>query len=190
MATTQTPWFALDIELHSSTQEGDIREIGVVMYDHKGVQGEECNAQISATNSLLKVMEQLKGVLGGCRIVAHNAPFEIRHFKAAKDRNPSLWIPEESQWVDLLLLVRQEYPHLDSHELGDLVSALGFRDEDFTRPLHTGLGDAQRAGAVLVKMVEDSSRFKSISHAFQIYDEEKENRETRNLLAALGQSKV
>ena len=65
--------------------------------------------------------------IDGSVLIAHNAPFDVRFITAEAERN-GLPAPKNA-CLDSLILFRNWYPEMKSHNLGDLLTALGIGTE-------------------------------------------------------------
>ena len=90
--------------------------------------------------------------LGGRILVAHNASTEQRVLRES--------VPMErlGPWVDTLALARAAWPDLETHGLGDLVTALGLEDRVGSlcpgRSPHDALYDAVACGLLLAHLLD------------------------------------
>jgi DNA polymerase-3 subunit epsilon len=105
-----------------------------------------------------KVMPKLKTFVGDELIVAHNASFDARFFKAEMNR---VQIYPTNDFLCSLLLARRMYQDLESHKLGVLCSYLGFTN----KASHRALGDAEATHKVFSAICE---RVKSNSGRSQV----------------------
>lgn len=94
------------------------------------------NDMVKSADRSSKVMPRLKSFVGDELIVAHNASFDSRFFKAEMKRSR---ISPKNEFLCSLLLARRLYQNLDSHKLGVLCDHLGF----INKASHRALDDAQ-----------------------------------------------
>lgn len=106
------------------------------------------NNMVKDADRSLAVMPRLKSFVGDELIVAHNASFDARFFKAEMNR---CQIYPTNEFLCSLLLARRIYQHLDSHKLGVLCSYLGFTN----KASHRALGDAQVTHKVFSAICEE-----------------------------------
>lgn len=95
------------------------------------------------TNDMVKdasrsrvVMKELKSFVGDELIIAHNASFDSRFFKAEMTR---AGYKPKNEFLCSLLLSRRIYQELSSHKLGNLCDHIGV----VNKASHRALGDAQ-----------------------------------------------
>ena len=100
-----------------------------------------------------EVMPRLKSFVGDELIIAHNASFDSRFFKAEMNR---IDIIPNNEFLCSLLLARRVFQELQSHKLGVLCNYLGFRN----KASHRALGDAEATHKVFTAIIE---RVKSTS---------------------------
>lgn len=192
-STPQT-WAVLDTETGGFTQPGSICEVGVVWYDYEGNQTDErelraallpglkispeaerihgiSQSDLAGAPTLANVMAALAPDLHGIRIVAQSAWFDKGQLDLAAKLDPGIWRPAPEQWAELSCLAFLGRPGLSSYALDYMLAELGFSDKDFARPRHSGLGDAQREGAVLRAIVSEHGGFSDFRAAFRLHDE-------------------
>lgn len=106
------------------------------------------------TNGMVKdadrsslVMPRLKAFVGDELIVAHNASFDSRFYKAEMNRAR---IYPKNEFLCSLLLARRVFQNLDSHKLGVLCNFLGFKN----KASHRALGDAEATHKVFNAICE------------------------------------
>lgn len=152
-----TTYNLLDFETTGFSVDYDrIIEVGVVKVKNNKVIGvfqEFVNPEMhigsvitgltGITNSMVKdaktsshVMPRLKSFVSDEMIVAHNASFDSRFFKAEMNRAE---IYPTNNFLCSLLLARRIFQNLDSHKLSALCNYLGFEN----KASHRALGDAE-----------------------------------------------
>lgn len=94
-----------------------------------------------------KVMPRLKNFVGDELIVAHNAAFDSRFYKAEMNR---VKIYPKNDFLCSLLLARRMYQNLNSHKLGTLCNYLGVTN----KASHRALGDAEATHKVFSAICE------------------------------------
>lgn len=105
------------------------------------------NEMVQKSERSSKVMPRLKSFVADELIVAHNASFDSRFYKAEMSR---LKIYPKNDFLCSLLLARRIYQDLDSHKLGVLCQYLGFKN----RATHRALGDAEATHQVFNAICE------------------------------------
>jgi DNA polymerase-3 subunit epsilon len=105
------------------------------------------NEMVKHADRSTKVMPRLKSFVGDELIVAHNASFDSRFYKAEMNRSK---INPKNDFLCSLLLARRMYQELDSHKLGALCSYLGFTN----KASHRALGDAEVTHKVFNAILE------------------------------------
>jgi DNA polymerase III epsilon subunit family exonuclease len=90
------------------------------------------NDMVKDADNSSKAMPRLKAFVGDELIVAHNASFDSRFYKAEMNRND---IEVSNNFLCSLMLARRMYQELDSHKLGVLCSYLGFTNKSSHRAL-------------------------------------------------------
>jgi DNA polymerase-3 subunit epsilon len=99
------------------------------------------NSMVRDSEDNTKVMPRLKTFVKEELIIAHNASFDARFYRAELTR---LGISCENEFLCSLLLARRIYQNLDSHKLGNLCQYLGF----INKSSHRALGDAEATAQV------------------------------------------
>lgn len=94
------------------------------------------NDMVKDADRSSRVMPRLKSFIGDELIVAHNASFDSRFYKAEMNRSR---IYPKNEFLCSLLLARRIFQNLDSHKLGVLCNYLGFTN----KASHRALGDAE-----------------------------------------------
>jgi DNA polymerase-3 subunit epsilon len=105
------------------------------------------NDMVKGADKSSKVMTRLKSFVGDEIIVAHNASFDSRFYKAEMIRakvNPT------NDFLCSLMLARRMYQELNSHKLGVLCDHLGFTN----KASHRAVGDAEATHKVFNAICE------------------------------------
>ncbi|MCK5073611.1 MAG: 3'-5' exonuclease [Bacteriovoracaceae bacterium] len=105
------------------------------------------NNMVKDADRSSRVMPRLKSFVGDELIVAHNASFDSRFYKAEMSR---VEIYPKNEFLCSLLLARRMYQDLDSHKLGVLCNYLGFTN----KASHRALGDAEATHKVFNAICE------------------------------------
>jgi DNA polymerase-3 subunit epsilon len=158
----------LDFETTGLSAEYDrVIEIGVVkVQDHKVIDtfqefvnpgmriGSVITNLTGITNAMVKdadksniVMPRLNAFLGNELIIAHNASFDSRFYKAEMNR---IGIYPSNDFLCSLLLARRMYQELSSHKLGVLCNHLGYVNE----ASHRALEDAEVTHKIFSEIYE------------------------------------
>jgi DNA polymerase III epsilon subunit family exonuclease len=109
------------------------------------------NDMVKDADRSSKVMPRLKSFVGDELIVAHNASFDSRFYKAEMKR---VKIYPKNEFLCSLLLARRMYQNLGSHKLGVLCHYLGITN----KASHRALGDAQATHKVFKAICERIKR--------------------------------
>jgi len=105
------------------------------------------NDMVKTADRSSKVMPRLKSFVGDEIILAHNASFDSRFYKAEMTRAR---ITVKNDFLCSLLLSRRIFQDLDSHKLGVLCSYLGFTN----KASHRAIGDAEATHKVFDAICE------------------------------------
>ena len=105
------------------------------------------NIMVKDADRSSKVMPRLRSFIGDELIVAHNASFDSRFYKAEMNRSR---IYPKNEFLCSLLLARRIFQNLDSHKLGVLCNYLGFTN----KASHRALGDAEATHKVFNAICE------------------------------------
>ena len=120
------------------------------------------NEMIREADGSSKVMPRLNNFLGDEIIVAHNASFDSRFYKA--EMNKARIYPK-NEFLCSLLLARRIYQNLDSHKLNVLCNFLGF----INKASHRALGDAEATHLVfdaICKRIKAQSGKGQVEYSF------------------------
>jgi DNA polymerase-3 subunit epsilon len=105
------------------------------------------NDMVKSSERSSKVMPKLKSFVSDEIIVAHNASFDSRFYKAEMMRAR---VSTKNDFLCSLLLARRVFQDLDSHKLGVLCRHLGF----VNKASHRALGDAEATHKVFNAICE------------------------------------
>ena len=105
------------------------------------------NEMIKDADRSSRIMPRLNAFLGDELIVAHNASFDSRFYKAEMNR---AGIYPKNEFLCSLLLARRVFQNLDSHKLGVLCNFLGLKN----KASHRALGDAEATHKVFNAICE------------------------------------
>ncbi|MEC7181651.1 MAG: 3'-5' exonuclease, partial [Bdellovibrionota bacterium] len=120
------------------------------------------NEMIKEADRSSKVMPRLNNFLGDEIIVAHNASFDSRFYKAEMNRAR---IYPKNEFLCSLLLARRIYQNLHSHKLSVLCNFLGF----INKASHRALGDAEATHLVfnaICKRIKTQSGKGQVEYSF------------------------
>ena len=120
------------------------------------------NDMVKNADRSSKVMPRLNSFVGDEFIVAHNASFDSRFYKAEMNRAR---IYPKNEFLCSLLLARRVFQNLDSHKLSVLCNYLGFTN----KASHRALGDARATHKVfkaICKRIQTSSVENQIDYKF------------------------
>ena len=108
------------------------------------------NAMVEAAPAAEDVMRAAARFVGGAPLVAHNAAFDRKFWRAELSR---AGVPSNDQpFACTVLLSRRLYPHAPNHRLGTLVD---FHRLPRTGQAHRALADAEMASALLGQIQHD-----------------------------------
>ena len=113
------------------------------------------NEMVKNSGTNTEVMPRLKSFLKEELIIAHNASFDARFFKAEMTR---LEIPCENEFICSLLLARRVFQNLNSHKLGNLCQYLGFINKDSHRALEDAEVTAKVFDAIYNEVAQKSNK--------------------------------
>ena len=169
-------YVVLDVETTGlNTHADEIIEIGAVRIEH-GAEvaefselinpGREVPAKVveitGITTAMLRdrrtlaqVMPEFAKFCEGAVLVAHNAAFDTAFFRRAFRQTGH---PFEFTIVDTLALVRNQYPHLKSHKLGNMCKQLGISLLNAHRAVH----DARATSLMLLKVLHEVRQQKGV----------------------------
>ena len=106
------------------------------------------NNMVKDSDRSSRVMPRLKSFLGDDPIIAHNAAFDSRFYKAEMNRAR---IYPKNEFLCSLMLARRIYQNLESHKLGTLCKFLGFTNKSS----HRALSDAEATHKVFNAICEN-----------------------------------
>ena len=112
-------------------------------------------AMLRDRRTLMEVMPEFAKFCEGAVLVAHNAAFDTAFFRRAFRQ---AGYPFEFTIVDTLALVRNQYPHLKSHKLGNMCKQLGISLLNAHRAVH----DARATSLMLLKVLHEVRQQKGV----------------------------
>ncbi|MBA4262893.1 MAG: DNA polymerase III subunit epsilon [Comamonadaceae bacterium] len=107
------------------------------------------NAMVQAAPAAAQVMRDAARFVGDAPMVAHNAAFDRRYWRAELAR---CGLPAAQPFACTVLLSRRLYPDAPNHKLGTLVD---WFDLPRTGAAHRALADAEMAAALLGRIRHD-----------------------------------
>ena len=113
-------------------------------------------AMLRDKRTLKEVMPEFSKFCEGAVLVAHNASFDMAFFRRAFKQ---AGLPFDFAIIDTLALVRNQYPHLKSHKLGNMCKQLGISLTNAHRAVH----DARATGLMLIKVLNEIRSQKKIT---------------------------
>ncbi|MBQ3304867.1 MAG: PolC-type DNA polymerase III, partial [Clostridia bacterium] len=177
-----TAFVVLDVETTGlNTRTDEIIEIGAVRFEN-GVEAAEFSelinpgrpvpdkvveitgittAMLRDKRALMTVMPEFAKFCEGAVLVAHNASFDMSFFRRAFKQ---AGLPFDFAILDTLALVRNQYPQLKTHKLGNMCKQLGISLTSAHRAVH----DARATAQMLVKVLEEVRAQKGISQLGQL----------------------
>ena len=177
-----TAFVVLDVETTGlNTRTDEIIEIGAVRFEN-GVEVAEfselinpgrpvpdkvveitgiTSAMLRDKRALMTVMPEFAAFCEGAVLVAHNASFDMSFFRRAF-RQAAL--PFDFAILDTLALVRNQYPQLKTHKLGNMCKQLGISLTNAHRAVH----DARATAQMLMKVLEEVRAQKGITQLGQL----------------------
>ena len=114
------------------------------------------SAMLRDKRTLMEVMPEFAKFCEGAVLVAHNASFDMSFFRRAFKQ---AGLPFTFTIVDTLALVRNQFPQLRSHKLGNMCKQLGISLLNAHRAVH----DARATGLMLVKVLNEVAAQKQIT---------------------------
>ena len=118
-------------------------------------------AMLRGKRTLMEVMPEFAKFCEGAVLVAHNASFDMAFFRRAFKQ---AGLPFRFPIVDTLALVRNQFPQLKSHKLGNMCKQLGISLLNAHRAVH----DARATSLMLVKVLNDVIAQKGITQLGQL----------------------
>ena len=112
-------------------------------------------AMLRDKRTLMDVMPEFARFCEGAVLVAHNAGFDMAFFRRAFKQ---AGLPFDFTIIDTLALVRNQYPHLKSHKLGNMCKQMGISLVNAHRAVH----DARATGLMLQKVLSEVSAQKQV----------------------------
>ena len=113
-------------------------------------------AMLRDKRDLMTVMPEFAGFCEGAVLVAHNASFDMSFFRRAFKK---AGLPFGFTIVDTLALVRNQYPHLKTHKLGNMCKLLGISLLNAHRAVH----DARATSLMLLKVLAEVQAQKGVT---------------------------
>lgn len=107
------------------------------------------NAMVASAPDAAEVMAEASRFVGTTPLVAHNAAFDSKFWKAELAR---LDLPALQPFACTLLVSRRLYPQAPNHKLGSLVD---YHHLPRTGVAHRALADAEMAAALLGRILHD-----------------------------------
>jgi len=114
-------------------------------------------AMLRDKRTLMEVMPEFAKFCEGAVLVAHNASFDMAFFRRAFAQAN---LPFEFTVIDTLALVRNQYPNLKSHKLGNMCKQMGISLTNAHRAVH----DARATGLMLIKVLAEVRSQKQINY--------------------------
>jgi len=118
-------------------------------------------AMLRGKRTLMEVMPEFAKFCEGAVLVAHNASFDMSFFRRAFRQ---AGLPFDFAILDTLALVRNQYPQLKSHKLGNMCKQLGISLLNAHRAVH----DARATGLMLVKVLSEVIPQKKLTQLGQL----------------------
>ncbi len=106
-------------------------------------------AMVQAAPAAGEVMREARRFVGDMPMVAHNAAFDRKFWRAELAREG---LPAEQAFACTLLLSRRLYPRAPNHKLGTLIDHHGLPR---TGAAHRALADAEMAAQLLMRIQQD-----------------------------------
>ncbi len=177
-----TPFVVLDVETTGlNIRTDEIIEIGAVRIENGVEVGEFSelinpgrpvpekvveitgitSAMLRDKRTLMEVMPEFARFCEGAVLVAHNASFDMSFFRRAFRQ---AGLPFGFAIVDTLALVRNQFPQLKSHKLGNMCKQLGISLLNAHRAVH----DARATGLMLMKVLSEVRAQKNITQLGQL----------------------
>jgi len=119
------------------------------------------SAMLRDKRTLMEVMPEFARFCEGAVLVAHNASFDMSFFRRAFRQ---AGLPFDFPIVDTLAMVRNQYPQLKSHKLGNMCKQLGISLLNAHRAVH----DARATSLMLVKVLNEIRGQKGITQLGQL----------------------
>ena len=118
-------------------------------------------AMLRDKRTLMEVMPEFAKFCEGAVLVAHNASFDISFFRRAFKQ---AGLPFDFAIVDTLALVRNQFPQLKSHKLGNMCKQLGISLLNAHRAVH----DARATSLMLLKVLAEVRAQKQLTQLGQL----------------------
>ncbi|MBQ8109451.1 MAG: PolC-type DNA polymerase III [Clostridia bacterium] len=119
------------------------------------------SAMLRGKRTLMQVMPEFAEFCRGAVLVAHNASFDMSFFRRAFRQ---AGLPFDFAILDTLALVRNQYPQLKSHKLGNMCKQLGISLVNAHRAVH----DARATSLMLVKVLNEVVAQKKLTQLGQL----------------------
>ncbi len=119
------------------------------------------SAMLRGKRTLMQVMPEFAKFCEGAVLVAHNASFDMSFFRRAFRQ---AGLPFQFPILDTLALVRNQYPQLKSHKLGNMCKQLGISLLNAHRAVH----DARATSLMLLKVLNEVVAQKGITQLGQL----------------------
>ncbi len=119
------------------------------------------SAMLRDKRTLMEVMPEFAKFCEGAVLVAHNASFDMSFFRRAFRQ---AGLPFDFAIMDTLALVRNQFPQLKSHKLGNMCKQLGISLLNAHRAVH----DARATSLMLIKVLNEVRAQKQITQLGQL----------------------